>query len=185
MSCFPLVTDRNFWQSLQRSREQRRCIMGILNKPVNLGLRHPELIEHWLKFFLPSPCFTANVLLLHFHLWAVLSPPIMMARWWLTPCLSGGGLRPFSDIASPGSIHVPTQFYILKWDWQGKTRDFISLLSTPCVGWCQLAMAPLKSGELQQLYLTQWSAPRLPNLVYGHAGTFFPAALLSKRPCHW
>lgn len=161
MSCFPLVIDRNFRQSLQRSREQRCCVMDILNKPINPGPHHAALVEPWLNFFLPSPCFTANVLPLHFHLRAVLSPPVMMAQWWqLTPCLSGGGLRPFSDIASPVSIRVPTQFYIPKCDWQGRTRDFISLLSTPrTIGWCKLAMAPLKSGELQQLHRTSWSVP--------------------------
>ena len=179
MSCFPLITEGNFQQSLQRSWEQSCCIMDILNKPINWGVHHAELIENWLNFFPPASCSTANALLLHFHLWAVLSPPVLMAQWWQwTPCLPGRGLRPFSDIASPISICV--------WDWKGKTRDFISLLSTLCfIGWCKSTMAPSTSGELWQLYWTQQSAPRLYNSLYGHAGTSFPAALLSKQPCHW
>lgn len=146
------------------------------------------MVEHWLNFFLPSSCFTANNRLQRpsFHLWAVLSPPITMAqRWQPTPCLSRCGLRPFSDTASPISRRPPTQFCILKWDWQGKTRDLISLPSTLHIaGWCKLAMTPLKSGQAEQLYRTGRSDPPLGNSVYGHTGIFSPPALLSKRPCH-
>lgn len=50
MSCFPLVTHRNFWQSLQRSWEQSHCTMDIHNNPINLGVHQAEATEHWASF---------------------------------------------------------------------------------------------------------------------------------------
>lgn len=64
-------------------------------------------------------------------------------------------------------------------------RLHLPLVTLNIVGWYKLAMTPLKSGQLHQLYHVWWSALHLCNSADGHTGTFFPAALLRKWPCCW
>lgn len=158
--------------------------MDIINKPVNLGLHHAELMEHWLNFFLPSSCFTANVLSLQDgHLWAVQSPLIMMVH-------NGTDSISVQMCSHAFFRHSQPCFYLcanpIPYSEAGLMGEDKRLRLPPVtlniVGWYKLAMALLKLGQLHQLYHVWWSALHLYKSTDGHTRTFFPAALLRKWP---
>lgn len=156
--------------------------MDILNKPVNLRLHYAELIEHWLNFFLPSSCFTVNVLFCRNYTWELCRA---LSLWW------------FSDGTESMSVQICShaflrRFYLcansVLYSETGLTGEDKRLHLPPVtlniVGWYKLATTPLKSGQLHQLYRVWWSVLHLCNSADGHTGTFSPAEL-RKWPCCW
>lgn len=158
--------------------------MDILNKPVNLGLHYAE---HWLNFFLPSSCFTANVLSGRNNTCELCRA---FSLWWFSDGTDSMSVQMFSHAFlrhSQPCFHLCVNSILYsETGLMGKDKRLhLPPVTLNIVGWYKLAMTPLKSGQLYQLYHVWWSALHLCNSADGHTGTFFPAALLRKWPCCW